>query len=467
MDQVQYQHWLHALENKDKQPAYLKIVDLISADIENGKLQVRDRLPPLRELANFLKLDYTTAARAYREAKSRGLIDSQRGMGSFIRGKTKTISAGKNNNFDMTMNLPPEPQSWAFTEKVTSSAREAIANQELYSLLRYQDFGGSMEDKEAAKELLSPLIPNPNINQVLVCPGIHSVLVALLSQLTSEGGTVCVENLTYPGIKAISAQLGAKLTAIDCDSSGPLIKPLEALCKTQDIAAIYLNPTIQNPTTRTISKARREAIADIALRYSIPIIEDDAYGLLPEKPVSPIFTLAPELTYYITGLAKCFGAGLRIAYLYAPSKLLAQRTASTLRALSVMTSPISAALATHWIRDGSINEMIRLIREESRTRQAIAANYLSPYKVDAHSDGFHLWLTLPNTFDFNPSVIAAHLRSQQVSVVSSAAFCTNNNPPHAVRICLGGAISHTECEEAMQIVSDTLEHPSHLSSTVI
>lgn len=62
-----------------------------------------------------------------------------------------------------------------------------------------------------------------------------------------------------------------------------------------------------------MSRSRREALADVSLRFSIPIIEDDAYGMLPlQTPVS-MTTLAPGLTYYASGFSKCFGAGLRSA----------------------------------------------------------------------------------------------------------------------------------------------------------
>ncbi|TQV86281.1 PLP-dependent aminotransferase family protein [Exilibacterium tricleocarpae] len=467
MKHNQYQHWINAISEADKNPAYLVIADLIEADIESGKLQVRNRLPPLRELAGMLMLDYTTVARGYKEAKSRGLVDSRPGSGTFVKGKTNSMRPNRNSNFEMTMNLPPEPRSAAVLEKITAGFHQVLEKSDIYSMFRYQDFGGTAIDKEAGVELLSPLLHNPDRDRLLVCPGIHSALVALLSLLADDSATICVESLVYPGLKAIAAQLGVTLTAIESDSSGPLIRPLENLCKTQKVAAIYLNPTLQNPTTQTFSRVRREAIADVALRYSIPIIEDDAYGLLPKNPAVPIANLAPQLTYYITGLSKCFGAGLRTAYLYTPGKSIAQRVAGALRALSVMSSPITNALTTGWIMDGSLQDMTSAIRREANARQALAKTYLARSTFSAHADGFHLWLNLPRPITANPSVVAAHLRSKGVGVVSSSAFCTDNNPPHAVRLCLGGPGGRQACQEALLLVADMLQHPTHLSSVVL
>ena len=85
-------------------------------------------------------------------------------------------------------------------------------------------------------------------------------------------------------------------------------------CRRLRPKALYLNPTLLNPTTHTISEPRRLALTAIARRFGVPIIEDDPYGLLPRDAPPAFAALAPELTWHIAGLAKCLGAGLRVAY---------------------------------------------------------------------------------------------------------------------------------------------------------
>jgi len=463
-----FKHWVDEIRRGKKRAAYLMIADLIASDVDKGLLQARDQLPTLRELADALGLNYTTIARAYKEAKSRGLIDSQPGLGTFVKGKANMLPLRGGSNIEMTMNLPPEPRELLLNEKLRLGFESVAANSDIHAMLRYQDFGGTVEDKLAGLQLIGPFIDQPSIDNILVCPGIHSVLVALLSMLAGgdKKATVCVQEYVYPGIKAIAAQLGIKLSSVRSDSNGALISEIEALCKTENVAAIYINPTVQNPTTQTWSLHRREALADLAMRYSIPIIEDDPYGLLPADPQVSLAKLAPELTYYINGLAKCFGAGLRIAYLYSPNKILTQRTAGALRSLSVMASPVTNALATQWINDGTVADMIESIRMESNNRQAIVQRILAKYSVDTHIDCFHLWLNLPKHYESNATVVASFLRSHGVSAVSSAAFCTNNNPVESMRISLGGPNTQWEFTEKIKLVADILEHPGHLSGVL-
>ncbi|QQD17217.1 PLP-dependent aminotransferase family protein [Spongiibacter nanhainus] len=463
MNQVELKRWAKTLAQETGRPAYLLIADLIAEDVESGRLQARDRLPTLRDLAAAVNINYTTAARAYSEAKRRGLIESHPGSGSYVKGKPVSLGpvAG---GYEMTMNLMIEPAIPTLVESIRDSAIAVLAQQDIYALLRYQSFGGSQHDKEAALLWLDRRLRHASLEQTLICPGIHSTLVGLLSLLAPKGKAIAVESLVYPGIKAIAAQLGLTLHALERDMYGPLPHAFEEACKSGKIAAFYINPTIANPTAATIPYKRRENLADIALRYSIPIIEDDAYTMLCTDDITPFAELAPELTYYITGTAKCFGPGLRSAFLHAPSKRQAQRAAGAMRALSVMSSPLTDALVSAWILDGTADAMLKAIRNEGNARLKLAEQHLGRTLITGANGAFHLWLKLPKASNWNPSELAVELRSQGVSAVASAVFSTDNNPPDGLRLCYGGPISRGNWEQSLQQVADIIEQPAFLSS---
>ena len=466
MNTTKFKHWSTSLKSGKKRPVYLLIPEIISDDIDNGVLKPRERLPTVRDMAKFLSLDYTTVARAYKEARRQGLIESNPRSGSFVKGNMRALKLRGGSNFEMTMNLPPEPDSNRLINKLNNGFKELSDKHDIHAMFRYQDFGGSDNAKQAGLELLSPIINKPQANQLLVCPGIHSAIVGLMSMLAEHGSTVCVQSAIYPGMKAIAAQLGIKLIAVESDPEGSVIHKLETLYQTEKVSALYLNPTLQNPTTQTISLKRRQEIAQLTIHYSVPIIEDDPYVFLPEKIISPIYNFAPELTYYITGLSKCFGAGLRTAYLYTPNDLLAKRVAGALRALSVMASPVTNALSTDWIFDGTVNEIIKAIKKETKIRQSFAKELLAEFISHNNQDVFHLWVDIPVQVEMNPSVLAAHLREHGVNAVSSAAFCTDNNPPQALRIGLGGSLTRDECQESLKIVAAIFKDPMHLINVI-
>jgi DNA-binding transcriptional MocR family regulator len=452
-------HWLKRL-TESRKPAYLLISDLIEEDLASGRLRPRDRLPGLRDLAAALQLNYTTVARAYAEARKRGLLDARAGSGTFVRGRTQTLPLAGGSSVEMSMNMPPEPPELA--TRLRESAARLFAHADPYRLLRYQDFGGTPDDRAAGRTWLKDRLPHCADDTVLVCPGIHSALVALVSQLARRNETICLDTLAYPGIKAIASQLGVRLQPLPRDVEGPLPHAFEALCKSEKPGAFYCNPTLQNPSTLTLSGQRREALADVALRYSVPIIEDDAYGWLPARKPVALAALAPELTYHVTGFSKTLGAGLRVAYLHSPTARQTQRIAGALRATTVMPSPFTVMLATQWVNDGTAYEMLDAIRVEANARQAIAAQELAEFRYDAHVDGFHLWLPIPAQCNRSAPELALQLRHQGVGVVAGAAFSTDGNPPSAIRVCLGGPQDHDDCRDALQRVAETLNDPHHL-----
>lgn len=461
MKNTELTRWARRLKNSQGIPAYRLIADLIGEDIDSGRLQARDRLPPLRELAKATGINYTTAARAYQEAKTRGLIDSHPGSGSFVKGKTAMVRPSLG-SYEMTMNLLVEPAIPTLVERVRDSAIGVLAQRDLYSMLRYQAFGGTAENREAALIWLDQRLPRPELEQVLICPGIHSALVGLMSTLVEKHQVLCVESLAYPGIKAIAAHLGIQLQSLERDSDGPLVRPFEDFCRLGNVGAIYLNPTMQNPTTTTMSKSRREAIADVCLRYSVPIIEDEAYSMLADQVPVSFAELAPELSWYITGTSKCFGPGVRSAFLRTPGKRQNARLAAAMRAMTVMSSPLTDALVTQWILDGTADQMLKSIRRESIARLRLAEELLGKRHIRSAEGAFHLWLEIPKSNDWNAPELAVHLRQIGISAVSSAAFATDNNPPRAVRLCFGGPITRDQWRENLQQMADLMEHPIYL-----
>lgn len=200
---------------------------------------------------------------------------------------------------------------------------------------------------------------------------------------------------------------------------------------------------------------RRTAIADIARQFGVPIIEGDAYGFIPAHGPVPFAAIAPDITWHIGGLAKCIGAGLRVAYVVVPDVRSGWPFAASLRAATIMASPLTSALATRWIEDGTADAILRFIRSETAARQVLAAQILPAGSFRADPLSFNLWLPLP--MGWTRSAFIGHMRMSGVGVVASDAFTVEGTPPEAVRICLGGPVSRAAVTHALQYIAHALE----------
>ncbi|MGJ8513218.1 PLP-dependent aminotransferase family protein [Carnimonas bestiolae] len=451
-------------------PKYLAIVNALETDIASGALVPLQKLPAQRALAEELGIHFTTVTRAYREALTRGLIIARVGAGSFVSTKAaQHIEAARSAQhqrplgtdhaaIDMSMNLPPEPDDVALQQRLRDDF-DALGRQ-LPELMRYQQAGGTLTDREIACDWLAPRIRCQQDHTVIL-PGVQATLLAIFMLLKlSPVKPLCCAELTYPGVKRAASQLNIPLCGLPFDKEGIDPDAFEHACQQQQVGALYLNPVLHNPTALSMSLKRRQHIAELALRYGVPIIEDDAYGMLPRHPEPSIASFAPHNTWYIAGLSKCLGAGLRLAYAVAPSAIEAQQLISVLRATSVMASPLTTALASQWMTRGTAARLLEAIRTETRYRREIAESLLPGTALSGENSAFHLWLKLPA--HWTRAAFAHHLTRRGVSVVPSDSFAVTEPPPEAVRLSLGGAISRAALDTALTDIAATLtEDPAN------
>jgi DNA-binding transcriptional MocR family regulator len=457
--------WTPDLATSDK-PHYLAIADAIADDIGAGRLAAGDRLPPQRKLAKRLDVDFTTVARGYVEAQKRGLIESKVGQGTFVRDRPKPRRGQQMpppRPVDLSMNLPPEPDDPELIERMQAGVE--FVSRDIVSLLRYQGFGGTQADKDAASSWLGRRALVPAQERIFISPGAHPALLGILTILAKPGDAILCEAITYPGIRSIAAQLGLTLIGLPMDAEGIEVDALVEACNKTKPRALYLNPTLQNPTTLTISDQRRRDIADTARHFKLPIVEDDAYGFIPPHGHAPFAAIAPDLTWHVAGLAKCIGAGLRAAYVVVPDTRSTWPFAAALRAATVMASPFTVALVTRWIEDGTADTLLRFIRNETAARQKLVSEILPKgiYKSDPLS--FNIWLEVPAPW--NRAAFVEHMRSTGIGVVASDAFTSSGPPPEAVRVCLGGPITRPRLAAGLEYMTHALTESPALASAFL
>ncbi|QRI66473.1 PLP-dependent aminotransferase family protein (plasmid) [Shinella sp. PSBB067] len=458
--------------SRSSSPLYMAIADLVEMDLRSGHLSAGDRLPTHRELARRLAVDVTTVARGYLEAQKRGLVQSHVGRGTFVAGRKDAAPGGlpaeaapdarRAGAADPSMNMPPEPDDPELLARMRDGLSAVAAD--LVPLLRYQGFGGAAMDREAAAAWLGRRGLTPPHERIFTVPGAHPALLAILGTLARPGDTVLSEDITYPGMRSIAAQLRLRLCGLPMDADGILPEAFAAACARAAPKALYLNPTLHNPLTLTMPAARRAEIAAVARQHRVPIIEDDAYGFLPAEGPAPLAAHAPDLTWHVAGLSKCLGAGLRLAYVVAPDDSRAIWSfAGAMRAGNVMASPLTTALATRWIEDGTADAILRFLRGEAAARQGLVAGLLPAGSYRADATSFNIWLPLPH--GWTRSIFGTYMRASGLGVVASDAFTVEGTPAEAVRVCLGGPLARPDLQTGLEFMAHALEGPPELSGS--
>ena len=438
---------------------YLGIVEALEADIRSGRVARGDRLPAQRAIAEALNVDLTTVTRAFNEAHRRGLVEAQAGRGTFISESLDGAAAGQAHPLiDLSMNIPSQPSDVDFRKIFPNGIAGVLGSARGLLSLHYQESTGSEPDRQAAASWLGPRIEGVASDRMVITGGAQSALFAVCELLLNRGDVVAAGAMTYPGLKAVAIQKGVAIEPLAMDEKGIIPEAFEKVCRERSPKALYVIPTIDNPTTASLPEDRRRALATIAVKNGVAIIEDDPYApLRPERVVS-LAELAPDSTWHIATLSKCASPALRVAYVVAPSGTKAMRLAGVLRATILMAPPLMSALVSRWIVEGALDEITRSIREENAERQKLAASILGDLGYAADPWGHHLWLRLPE--HWRAADFAEHADRAGVSIVPASAFATVAHPIEAVRISLGVAPDREDLEDGLTQLAGLITQPS-------
>ncbi|MDX8124957.1 PLP-dependent aminotransferase family protein [Janthinobacterium sp. GMG2] len=442
-------------------PRFLQIADALQAAVADGSLTPGDRLPPQRHLAAQLDVDLTTITRAYDEARRRNLLEGRGARGTYVAAPKVELTA----ILDLSMNTPPPPDGVDFDDMLKQGLSQVLMRADNELLMTYHLGGGSDSDRQAGAKWLAPMFGHLDSRQVVVCPGAQAAIAALILALTEPGDVILAEPTSYPGLRAAATQFGRYVIAVEADKHGMLPEMLEQACSQRKPRLVYLNPTLQNPTAITMPERRRKELASIAQRCNVRIVEDDPYWLLADAPPPPVATFAPEQVVYISTLSKCLTPGLRVAFVLIRDPYERERFLVALRSFALMVAPLTAALATQWILDGSADGLLAGVRKEARLRHRMARDILAG-RYSGAGDGLHVWLELPAYW--NSSQLAHAAASYGIAVTPAEAFATGSGSVNAIRISLGSIKDRGRLQAGLQRLSHLLaRRPESFSAAVV
>ena len=445
-------------------PLYLQIVERLEDAIAAGSVRAGDRLSAQRAVASRLGVDLTTVTRAYAQARTRGLVIADGPRGTFVAAQKVELRA----LVDLSLNIPPQPADPDLHELLRHGLAQVLLRADIDLLMTYHLAGGSAADRAAGARWLRPMLGDVDPGRVVASPGAQSALSALILALTRPGEVLLCEPLVYPGFRAAASQLGRLVQDVGIDDEGMLPAALEDAVRRSGARVVYLNPTIQNPTTVTMPEGRRRALAATAARLDLQVIEDDPYWLLADAAPPPLGRLAPERVHYVATLSKCLSPGLRTAFVVSPDATRQSAFLAALRSFSLMRAPLTAVLVTQWLQDGTALRILAGVRAEARARQAVAAQSLAGSLAQAHAsrEGIHLWLALPSYWTARAFARAA--REQGLAITPSDAFSSGTTPVNAIRISLGEGRDRKRLSHALARLSGLLaRRPSPEEAVVI
>ncbi len=442
--------------NHQVKPLYLSLARQLEQDIKTGKLLPGTKLPPQRELADFLDINVSTVSKACKVCELKGLLSATVGSGTFV-------------SFDALANaylLPDDkPRNLielgaVFPDTATFSPligclKEMLNEADADKLFNYSRPNANIWLKDTAVKLMQKGGFCPAPASILFSNGGQNAISAILAGLCRHGDKIGADPHTYSGLKTTASMLGIQLVPIRHRDGEMDDDALMDSCRNENIKGIYLIPDHHNPTTHTMSIDRRRALAEIARERNIFIIEDGAYHLLAENTRSAVASFAPEQTIYIASMSKTLAPGLRMAYLSVPQAYRKQ-ISKALYNLNISVSPLMAVLAARVIVSGQLDQFIKSHQQNAKQRNQMVNRILSDYICHGDETGIFRWLELPGTI--TGSAFEALAMEQGVRVYGAERFTVGNSiPSRAVRMSVCAPETLAELEQGLIILKHLLD----------
>ncbi|MGH2633751.1 MAG: PLP-dependent aminotransferase family protein [Tepidiformaceae bacterium] len=235
-------------------------------------------------------------------------------------------------------------------------------------------------------------------NGVLVFSGSQGVLDAIGKLFISPGDVVAVEAPTYLGALQAFNPYEPRYVELETDEDGLVPESLERVLTTERVKFVYLVPTFQNPTGRTLPLARRKQVAELLRVHGALLAEDDPYSDLryTGKRLPPIKALAPDNVVYISTLSKTFAPGLRVGFCVAPEAVQHWLVIAR-QGVDLHTSTLSQALAAEYIAGGHLARQLPKILALYRPRQeamleALERHMPEDFRWTRPDGGMFVWM---------------------------------------------------------------------------
>lgn len=449
---------------EDGAPRYLAIANAIARDVESGRLSEGARLPTHRELADRLGVNVGTVTRGYAEAERRGLTVGEVGRGTFVRARDGAEDFGwreaareglARGVIDMSLACPWVPPDGEEGRLLARTLEEIARGRDLDELMAYNPATALLRHRAVAAEWIGAMGLDASPDRIVVTNGAQHAITVCLATLLRPGDTLVTAELTYPGLKAIAQMLGLRLRGVAMDREGIVPDALDDACEGVGARALYCVPTIQNPTSATMSEGRRRDIAEVARRRGLIVVEDEIHVAHHPGRIPPLAAFAPERTLHVTTLCKWATFGLRIGFVVAPERVV-ERLRSGVRSTLWMPAPLMTEVTTRWIAEGTADRLGRRKLEELEARHGLVDQVLGGrFEVLTDPRSLHLWLPLPEPLRYDECV--AQARQRGVWVAGADAFAVGREVPHAVRVSIASVPERDELVRGLEILGEILD----------
>ena len=300
-------------------------------------------------------------------------------------------------------------------------------------MLQYSVTEGYGPLREACRDFANrkwPVVKKSD--EVIITSGSQQVIEFMAKLLCNEGDVVAVEEPAFLGAYNSMRSFGAVLRGVPLQPDGVDLEALEAAFAAEPKPKFfYCIPNFQNPTGNTTSAAKRKAIYELAVKYGVPVLEDDPYGALriSGEDVPPIKHFDETgAVVYAGSFSKILCPGMRLAYCAGQPEFITKMVTAK-QGSDVHTNVWAQRVCERMLRETDMNAHIArlqaIYREKANHMMAQLDEKLSGAVTYVRPEGgMFIWAKLPD--EVPAGEFARRCLEKKLAVVPGSAFYTDS-----------------------------------------
>ena len=326
----------------------------------------------------------------------------------------------------------PDPGSYP-TKEMAAIGNDIFAN-DLVTTLQYGITEGYTPLREQTKKrLMEKYQTGTEDDDVIITTGGQQTISLFTQTMINRGDVVVCEEPSFIGALNAFRSFGAQLKGVPMDEEGMRMDKLEeVLATTENVKFIYVIPTFQNPSGRTMSLERRKQLLEIAKKYDVLILEDNPYFELryEGEPVATVKSMDTEgRVVYAGSYSKVLSPGMRIGFCLA-NKDIINRMVVCKQVSDVHTNMYFQMLVSRYLDtydlDAHIKDICDLHKIKRDAMLAALDKYVDKRVTFTHPNGgLFIWGELPEGYD--SFKLCQEITKRKVACVPGNAFATDES----------------------------------------
>lgn len=333
------------------------------------------------------------------------------------------------------------PSRDSFPAQTIAELSRACQERDPMGLLQYGATDGYPALKRAYLEHMAvPKGVAAELNNVLVTTGSMQGLDLALKVLVNPGDAVLVESPTFLGALQAFAIAQAKCVPVEMDDEGAVMEDLERKMASHRPKLFYCIPTFQNPTGKTLGKARRERVAGLAREYGVIVVEDDPYcdlryGGEAQPPIKSFDTDGRVIM--LNSFSKIIAPGIRVGCAVADAAIIGKMTVCK-QCTDTHTALLPQAIAAEFLSRGLLPGHLERIIPGYRAQldamlQGIREHFPADVKYTRPEGGLFLWAELPEGMEALPLFRRA-VEREKVAFIPGEHFYVDGSGKNTMRL---------------------------------